>query len=67
MNSNREHLERMVSLRKSIRLVLIFRPTDVHGDLIEILVNSLYPVRPVHTWVAVVSLRINLSNITGLV
>ena len=56
----------MVSLRKSIRLVLTFRPKDVHGDLKEILKNSA-EVRPVYTLVTVVSLRIDLSNITGLV
>ena len=66
MNSNREHLERMVSLRKSIRLVLRFRTTNIVRDdpfivahFIEIVHNQSY------TLVTVFVLRIDLSNITG--
>ena len=68
MNSNREHLERMVSLRKSIRLVLGYRPTNIVRDdpcivadlsEIEVVYNESY------TLVTVFILRIDLSNITG--
>ena len=68
MNSNREHLERMVSLRKSIRLVLGFRKTNIvrddpsivaHFIEIEVVYNESY------TLVTVFVLKIDLSNITG--